>query len=181
MGFSLFQLVHRAALRESTENKEGGVDLFSNTLIIFWFLIPAAVFFSLVIGGIYLSTSQDAAIAPANVKQGLAFWMLSAWMELLIEPVVIYAEKNMLKNIILNVELSAMALQTVYTGVSLLFFSTRSIILLQASGQFVYAISMVAGYYLYAYWIKNEIFQKIRPKTWKIDPLAKQSIIGNVK
>lgn len=112
------------------------------------------------------------------MRFGLGCWLVSSWIEMLIEPVIIYVERHFLQGVMVRVECLALAVQSLYTIAILYLYSNSSILFLQSTGQLIRTIALLAGYYVYALLIKKDSKKEIFPQSWDIDYRVIDSIKG---
>lgn len=120
------EALHRVAVREKKHEDEKNR---AQNLVLVWIAIPFAFLFSLVVCFVYLQASSDVQSNPwmlwglnsnyCNIS-GLGCWLLSSWIELLIEPILIYLESHLKMNISMNIEIISLAVHSFIT-IALLF------------------------------------------------------------
>jgi len=172
----LKEALHRVAVREKKE--EEVKETKAQHLVIVWLSIPFGIFSSSFIAFVFLNYSANIHDNPWMFK-GLIFWLISSWIELALEPVLIYTESHLKMNISLIVEVISLAIHSIFT-ISMLFYM-ESVVLLQSYGQLVYSICLLFGYYFYAFvwdpeagkamWpssftIRSEMITSIKPFLW---------------
>lgn len=137
------EALHRAAVRKS--------DDYDQILVLVWWSIPIGAILSGLIGLMFLMNSSTIIANPWAI-QGFWCWMISSWMEMAIEPIIIYAESNLIMKLIVVVECISLFVQIL--GTMLMVYTMNSFVLLQSYGQLLFTASLTIGYYGYAFiWI----------------------------
>jgi hypothetical protein len=104
----------------------------------------------------------------SRMFRGFLCWLISAWLEMAVEPIIIYAESFFLTEMSVLVESCAITLQSIVTIVLLYLYAedTEVLVLIQSYGQLVYSIALALGYYGYAWF--SGILNKVWPSSFKI-------------
>jgi len=159
----LKEALHRVAVREKKEDESQETK--AQHLVIIWFSIPFGMVISSLIAVIFLNYSSNIHENPW-MKQGLIFWLISSWIELALEPILIYLESHLKMNISLVVEVLSLAIHSIFT-ISMLFYM-ESVVLLQSYGQLIYSLCLLIGYYFYAFIWDSEVGKGMWPTSFKI-------------
>jgi oligosaccharide translocation protein RFT1 len=107
------------------------------------------------------------------MRTGLYCWVISSWLELAIEPILIYIESQMIVNITVLVECISLAIHGVSCFLMLFLLEGNHLILVQSYGQLIYSLCMFGGYFSYALLFSDKtqtksIWDSIWPKSFKI-------------
>ena len=103
--------------------------------------------------------------------QGFLCWLVSSWLEILIEPIVIYLESELLMNTTVVVECLSVLVQSSIILLLLFVFSEDQTVLalVQSYGQLAYSGTMALGYYYYAFIKSPNVIKSVWPKTFAIE------------
>eukprot|EP01118_Nematostelium_gracile_P014254 TRINITY_DN5511_c0_g1_i2.p1 TRINITY_DN5511_c0_g1~~TRINITY_DN5511_c0_g1_i2.p1 ORF type:complete len:500 (+),score=104.03 TRINITY_DN5511_c0_g1_i2:37-1536(+) len=158
------EALHRAAVRKS-DHREA-------ILTMVWASIPIGIFISLVLGLSYLQLSSAA--DNSWVITGFWCWMVSSWIELIIEPIIIYLEANHKMKAIVLIECFSLLTQCVLMILSIFIWTPSA--LFQSYGQLIYALCLLCGYFSYVLFWSS--IQTILPNKFQIDSESLSSILG---
>lgn len=195
------EALHRSALREKEEDEviefDNNVDQNNNSpdsksrhskvsqqtphsihtdnLVLLWWAIPCCVVLSSLLGYWFISWSPILQEHPWMIR-GCICWLIAAWVEISVEPIVIYAESKLMANVTLIVECTSLLLQAF--GTAILVYTLESAALLSSYGQLIYALSLFSGYYMYAFVYDRNIGRSIIPASFRITRSMIKSAIG---
>mmetsp|Transcript_29906 Transcript_29906/g.42036 ORF Transcript_29906/g.42036 Transcript_29906/m.42036 type:complete len:549 (+) Transcript_29906:107-1753(+) len=193
------EALHRSALREkeddevidfdqtnsprTTKSKDAKLtqqtskthSIHSDNLVLLWWAIPCCIVLSSLLGYWFISWSPILQEHPWMIR-GCLCWLIAAWVEISVEPIVIYAESKLMANVTLIVECTSLLLQAL--GTAVMVYTLDSAALLSSYGQLIYALSLFSGYYIYAFVYDREIGRSIIPESFRITGSMIKSAIG---
>lgn len=114
------RFVQRAYVDASGPNQVKG-----DLLKLSWLAIPFTIVFSLIVVALYAGNSASVKENPWMFG-GLLSLLVVAWIEIAIEPILIYVESTMNKAVSVRVEVGALVVQCLSTLSLLLFLSPES-------------------------------------------------------
>jgi hypothetical protein len=129
-----------------------------------WWSVPLSMILSSFFGILYVSSAESADFPW--FKASFTCWIISGWLELIIEPVIIYIEcESSNPNVVVIVESSALLSNSFSLLILLQQLSADSSVLAVAIGQLIYGIVLTLGYYYYAFIINPSAWTTIRPSS----------------
>jgi len=166
-------------LRNEIVNDEHGglseveVRLEDTQLSLVWLSVPCGIFLSGAVALLFVAFSSEIVTHPW-MYTGTLCWLVSAWMELATEPMVLFVEHHLLVSVTLIVECLALAIYCISSVYMLSTFHFDSLVLLQAYGQLILSTVTFLGYAFYAIWWKPQVIEEIWPRSFAIsrDSLA---------
>ncbi|PRP88973.1 hypothetical protein PROFUN_02251 [Planoprotostelium fungivorum] len=166
------EALHRAAVREQGEKGK------NNMMVLVWWSIPVTILLSSLLCWSFVHSSLVVKENPWMVR-GLICWLISSWLELAVEPVIIYLESCLVINVTVAVEVISLAVHGVATFL-MLYYGERYLV--QSYGQLLFTLCSFVGYYIYAL-SQRDVWTKIWPSSfrlnqemWEVQGFVTQSI-----
>eukprot|EP01117_Protostelium_nocturnum_P019200 TRINITY_DN8264_c0_g1_i1.p1 TRINITY_DN8264_c0_g1~~TRINITY_DN8264_c0_g1_i1.p1 ORF type:complete len:507 (-),score=165.87 TRINITY_DN8264_c0_g1_i1:193-1713(-) len=157
------EALHRAAIKEQEESEREGKK--GSNMILLWWSIPLCIISSSVVTLLFIFNSS-AVEENRWMIIGLSCWLVSSWLELAIEPVLVFTESHMLKGITVGVEFSSLVLHGICTAFLLWRGET---VLVQSYGQLIFALSSFIGYWGYARFVNIQVWNSVIPSSMTVE------------
>lgn len=162
-------LITSASTRIMKETLHRAAVVQQGNMVLVWWSIPLGIAFSGCVGFWYLLASEEVALNPW-MYTGFMCWLIAGWIEMAIEPVIIYAERNLLMRVIAGVQCAAILGQSGAMILLILFGPESMLVLVTAYGQLAYAVVIGVGFYGYAVLTNPHVFKELWPKNWSLKP-----------